>query len=153
VLCLTIIMSQRQLFRSACRGLQSALQTSARSSTGNAGSSFGLINAIAGKMQSGLSSVQCTALLRSFRPTGVQAMAVPSFVPMGFAASAPSVTASLSNLGSLAQHRGVSTTELAEDGDADEGGATYLPAITWWSIDPQTALKIRPLGEEASDTL
>ncbi|GIL61400.1 hypothetical protein Vafri_15863 [Volvox africanus] len=124
-------MSQRQLYRSACRAFQSALQTSARSSTGNGGSASGLMmNAITGKMQSGSSSVQCTALLRSFRPTGIQAMAVPSFVPMGFAASAPSVTASLSNLGSLAQHRGVSTTELAEDGDADEGDATYLPAIT-----------------------
>ncbi|GIL87633.1 hypothetical protein Vretimale_14678 [Volvox reticuliferus] len=115
-------MSQRQLFRSACRTLQSALQTSARSSTGNAGSASGLMmRSVAGKMQSGSSSAPCTALLRSFRPTGVQAMAAPTFVPMGFAASAPSVTASLSTLGSLAQHRGVSSTELAEDGDGDEG--------------------------------
>ncbi|GIL87632.1 hypothetical protein Vretimale_14678 [Volvox reticuliferus] len=131
-------MSQRQLFRSACRTLQSALQTSARSSTGNAGSASGLMmRSVAGKMQSGSSSAPCTALLRSFRPTGVQAMAAPTFVPMGFAASAPSVTASLSTLGSLAQHRGVSSTELAEDGDGDEG----------------SALKIRPFGEELSDTL
>ncbi|GIL87631.1 hypothetical protein Vretimale_14678 [Volvox reticuliferus] len=146
-------MSQRQLFRSACRTLQSALQTSARSSTGNAGSASGLMmRSVAGKMQSGSSSAPCTALLRSFRPTGVQAMAAPTFVPMGFAASAPSVTASLSTLGSLAQHRGVSSTELAEDGDGDEGVATYLPIIMW-SIDSQSALKIRPFGEELSDTL
>ncbi|GLC36483.1 hypothetical protein PLESTB_000153100 [Pleodorina starrii] len=117
-------MSQRQIFRSACRALQSGLQSSARSANNSTGSTSGLLmRSFAEKLHNGSAgaTAQCSGLLRSLRPAGIQVSAVPTFAPMGFAASAPSVTSSLSVLGSLAQHRGVSSTELAEDGDADEG--------------------------------
>ncbi|KAG2495318.1 hypothetical protein HYH03_006589 [Edaphochlamys debaryana] len=113
--------AQRQLLRGACRALTgfSAPSRGAVSNNGSTGtvlrSLLGASGARAAAPSLAGAAVHCPAV---FQMSGL--MSRPS-VPMGFAASAPCVSATLSLTGSLQQVRGVSSTELSEDGDSDEG--------------------------------
>ncbi|GFR52665.1 hypothetical protein Agub_g15259 [Astrephomene gubernaculifera] len=142
-------MSQRNLLRGASRAL-AGLQSAARGSAGSShGSSSFMLNSLAGKLQTG-SATRCQAVMGSLRSCGVQVPAAPTYAPMGFAASAPSVTGSLSVLGSVAQHRGVATTDSAEDGDGEDGVRCNLFTAP---RDTQSALKVNTSGDKPPDDL
>ncbi|GLC61826.1 hypothetical protein PLESTB_001807700 [Pleodorina starrii] len=122
-------MAHRQLMRSACRAFADC-QVSLRSAASSSHNSASLLSRSAlARLKSGaapaISFAPC-GVMRGLQQGGIQVSALPAAMPMGFAASAPSVCGPLTV--SATQSRGVSSSTSALEGDGeDETSLTSAP--------------------------
>ncbi|PNH07673.1 hypothetical protein TSOC_005817 [Tetrabaena socialis] len=98
-------MAQRHMLRGACRGLSSAFQGAPRSGMDH-GSSGSTLRSVINKMHGGAASAMGfgPSISQAQGARGLGGFTASPSVPMGFAASAPSVSAG-SATGSLVQVR------------------------------------------------
>ncbi|GFR46973.1 hypothetical protein Agub_g8625 [Astrephomene gubernaculifera] len=144
-------MAQRHLLRGACRVLAETRASFAASASSKHGNNASTLRSVLGKVHGGAApaaGLSQGATLRGLQFSGMPVSAFQTTSPMGFAASAPSVAGPISVLGSVAQHRGVSSTELAEEADGEDADPTYLRRV-----DLQNSLRPSAGEDEPPDLM
>ncbi|GIL85799.1 hypothetical protein Vretifemale_14340 [Volvox reticuliferus] len=114
-------MSHRQLLRSACRAFAEC-QASLRSAASCKHNNMSAVSrSTLGRLRSSatpISSFAQSGVMRNFQQGGMQASTMPAVLPLGFAASIPSICGPLT--ASTSQGRGVSTTGTSLEAEGDD---------------------------------
>ncbi|GIL55964.1 hypothetical protein Vafri_11429 [Volvox africanus] len=138
-------MSHRQLLRSACRAfaecqasLRSAATSNHNSTSSISRSNFGRIKSSAAP----ISSFAQSGVMRNFQQGGMQVSVMPGVLPMGFAASVPSICIVLT--ASTTQSRGVSTTGAPLESEGDDETSLTSASSSLEDEPPDLLADLRP---------